>query len=53
MLHDSFVNESSTHIHFLFFVQILNTNLMLVRVIGVSHPLCPWVSSMIQLEVTL
>lgn len=30
-----------------------NISLMLVRVIGVSHPLCLWVSSMIQVEVTL
>lgn len=33
--------------------QIPSINLMLARVIGVSHPLCPWVSSTIQIEVTL
>ena len=44
---------SSTNLLLLLCLQIPNSNLMIVRVIGVSHLLCLWVSSMIQAEVIL
>lgn len=47
------VDLYSTDLFLLLCLQGPNISLMLVRVIGVSHPLCLWVSSMIQIEVTL
>ena len=46
------MDVSSTNPSFRPCLQIPNINLMLVRVIGVSHLLCLWVSCMMQVEVT-